>query len=149
MPPRKQRYARAEEFVEVAQQLWDSWADDAAVANRDGEYADSTSLRPVHHSGEHFQVDGPLTVPRPPQGRPVLFQAGASGPGRNLAARYAEAIYAVDALLPTEQSLAQLSKFIHPDCSGWDLDAPVSQLPPLEGFLSPQGRYATIPDGRM
>lgn len=196
MPPRQQRYARAAEFVEVAHRLWDSWADDAVVADRDGAYADPASLRPVRHSGEHFMVDGPLTVPRAPQGRPVLFQAGASGPGRDLAARYAEAIYAVaydrsaaqeyytdvkarigaagrdpaavavmpglvayvgsteqearaqqaavDALLPTEQSLAQLSTFIQQDCSGWDLDAPVPQLPPLERFRGPQGRYATI-----
>ena len=196
MPSPEQRYARAEEFVEVAQQLWDSWIDGAVVADRGGVYADPASLRPVHHRGEHFRVDGPLTVPRPPQGRPVLFQAGASSPGRDLAARYAEAIYAVtydlpaaqdyytdvktrvaaagrnpqtvavmpglvtyvgsteqearaqqaavDALLPTEQSLAQLSTFVQQDCGGWDLDAPVPPLPPLERFRGPQGRYATI-----
>ncbi|GEO94386.1 LLM class flavin-dependent oxidoreductase [Kocuria turfanensis] len=196
MPARQQRYARAEEFVQVTQQLWDSWADDAVLVDRAGLYADPARVRPVHHHGEHFQVDGPLTVPRPPQGRPVLFQAGASGPGRDLAARYAEAIYAVaydltagrdyyadvkaritaagrnpeavavmpglvtyvgsteqearaqraavDALLPTAQSLAQLSTFIQQDCSGWELDAPVPPLPPLERFGGPQGRYATI-----
>jgi FMN-dependent oxidoreductase (nitrilotriacetate monooxygenase family) len=196
MPGREQRYARAEEFIEVALKLWDSWADDAVVADRTGLYADPARLRPVHHRAEHFQVDGPLTVPRPPQGRPVLFQAGASGPGRDLAARYAEAIYAVtydltsgrdyytdvkaritaagrdpeavavmpglvtyvgsteheaqaqqaavDALLPTDQSLAQLSTFVQQDCSGWDLDVPVPPLPPLERFSGPQGRYATI-----
>ena len=196
MPTRQQRYARAEEFVQVTQQLWDSWADDAVLTDRTGLYADPARLHPVHHRGEHFHVDGPLTVPRPPQGKPVLFQAGASGPGRELAARYAEGIYAVaydltagrdyytdvktritaagrnpeavavmpglvtylasteaearaqqaavDALLPTDQSLAQLSTFVQQDCSGWDLDAPVPPLPPLERFSGPQGRYATI-----
>ncbi len=50
----------------------------------------------------------------------------------------------VDALLPTEQSLAQLGMFVQHDCSNWDLDAPVPPLPPLAGFTGPKGRYATI-----
>lgn len=95
IPARAERYARAEEFVEVALALWDSWDADALVLDRGGMYADPGSVHPIDHVGQHFTVDGPLTVPRSPQGRPVLFQAGASGPGRDLAARYAEAIYAV------------------------------------------------------
>src|SRR5690606_22004879 len=55
----------------------------------------ASKVRPVNHQGENFLVDGPLNMPRPPQGHPVLFQAGASEQGRDLAARYAEAIYAV------------------------------------------------------
>jgi len=50
----------------------------------------------------------------------------------------------VDALLPAEQSLAQLSSFVQRDCSGWELDAPVPSLAPLNEFTGPQGRYATI-----
>ncbi len=95
MPPHAERYARAEEFANVVLELWDSWADDALTLDRAGNFADPHRVRPIRHHGEHFLVDGPLTVPRPPQGRPVLFQAGASDQGRDLAARYAEAIYAV------------------------------------------------------
>src|SRR5690606_26664379 len=95
MPDHAWRYARAEEFVDAVLRLWDSWADDALELDRKGAYARSDKVRAVHHKGEHFRVDGPLTVPRPPQGHPVLFQAGASEQGRDLAARCAEAIYAV------------------------------------------------------
>jgi FMN-dependent oxidoreductase (nitrilotriacetate monooxygenase family) len=95
LPDHDQRYSRAAEFIEVVLKLWDSWEDDALVLNRGGLYADPARVRAVGHSGEHFRIDGPLMVPRLPQGRPVLFQAGVSGPGRELAARYAEGIYAV------------------------------------------------------
>ncbi len=95
MPGHDWRYARAEEFVDVALRLWDSWSDDAPQIDRQGAYVAPESVHAIDHQGEHFRVDGPLTVPRPPQGHPVLFQAGASEQGRDLAARRAEAIYAV------------------------------------------------------
>lgn len=95
MPDHAWRYARAEEFVDTVLRLWDSWADDALELDRQGAYANTDKVRAIHHTGDHFRVDGPLTVPRPPQGHPVLFQAGASDQGRDLAARRAEAIYAV------------------------------------------------------
>jgi FMN-dependent oxidoreductase (nitrilotriacetate monooxygenase family) len=95
IPAREERYARAEEFVDTALALWDSWDADALTLDRIGNYADPAKVHSIDHDGKHFRVDGPLTVPRSPQGRPVLFQAGASGPGRELAAKYAEAIYAV------------------------------------------------------
>jgi len=104
MPAHEQRYARAEELVDVALRLWDSWSDDALLRDRDGVYARSEAVQPIHHQGACFRVDGPLTVPRSPQGHPVLFQAGASGPGRDLAARRAEAIYAVAYDLPAAQA---------------------------------------------
>ncbi|MEV0947753.1 LLM class flavin-dependent oxidoreductase [Rhodococcus sp. NPDC049939] len=196
MPSHDERYSRAAEFVDVALALWNSWEPDALVLDREGIFADPAKVNPIHHRGDHFLVDGPLTVPHSPQGRPVLFQAGASDQGRDLAARYAEGIYAVaydlaaaqsyyedvkrrirrvgrdpdevivmpglvtyvgstteearrkkaelDALLPVEQSLAQLSMFVQQDCSGWELDAPVPALPPLSEFTGPQGRYDTI-----
>ena len=97
MPDHAGRYARADEFVDVVLRLWDSWADDALRYDRAGNYADPGRVNPINHCGEHFRVDGPLNVPRPPQGHPVLFQAGSSEPGRELAARRAEAIYAVAA----------------------------------------------------
>lgn len=95
MPAHTERYARAAEFVDVALALWDSWDTDALVRDREGIYADPGKIHQIDHRGENFSVDGPLTVPRSPQGRPVLFQAGASEQGRDLAARYAEGIYAV------------------------------------------------------
>jgi FMN-dependent oxidoreductase (nitrilotriacetate monooxygenase family) len=107
LPAHQKRYERAAEFIEVAQDLWDSWEDDALVRDRGGLYADPARVRAIDHSGEHFRVDGPLTVPRSPQGRPVLFQAGASGPGRDLAARYAEGIYAVAYDLTSGQAYYQ------------------------------------------
>lgn len=104
MPGHEERYRRAEEFVQAVLGLWDSWADDALLFDRQGHYADPEKVRPINHQGEFFQVDGPLNVPRPVQGHPVLFQAGASEQGRKLAARYAEAIYAVAYDLPAAQS---------------------------------------------
>jgi N-acetyl-S-(2-succino)cysteine monooxygenase len=88
------RYERATEFVEVATKLWDSWADDALVLDQpSGVYAATERVHEVNHRGTHFQVQGPLNVPRSPQGRPVLVQAGASEDGREFAARQAEAIF--------------------------------------------------------
>jgi len=88
------RYDRAAEFIDVAIRLWDSWQDDAIVGDKQaGVFADGQRIHHVNHQGAHFQVRGPLEVPRPPQGRPVLFQAGSSAPGKDLAARYAEAIF--------------------------------------------------------
>ncbi|MEJ2801191.1 LLM class flavin-dependent oxidoreductase [Comamonadaceae bacterium PP-2] len=104
MPPHDWRYQRAEEMVNAVQALWDSWDDDALVHDRQGDFVRPGSVRAVDHRGEHFRVDGPLTVPRPPQGHPVLFQAGASEQGRDLAARRAEAVYAVAYDLPAAQS---------------------------------------------
>lgn len=104
MPDHAWRYKRAEEFIDVAKRLWDSWPDDAVKIDRQGDYADVSLVQPINHHGEHFLVDGPLTVPRSPQGHPVLFQAGASEQGRTVAAQSAEAIYAVAYDLPAAQA---------------------------------------------
>ncbi|UPL23249.1 LLM class flavin-dependent oxidoreductase [Alcaligenes faecalis] len=104
MPDHAWRYARAEEFVDTALQLFDSWSDSALVMDKKGDYAKVDQVRQILHKGDHFLVDGPLTLPRSPQGQPVLFQAGASEQGRDLAARKAEAIYAVAYDLPSAQS---------------------------------------------
>ncbi|WP_198650296.1 LLM class flavin-dependent oxidoreductase [Oceanimonas marisflavi] len=103
MPAHAERYRRAEEFVDAVIKLWDSWQADALVMDRAGQYADPDKVNPINHQGEFFLVDGPLNVPRPPQGHPVLFQAGASEQGRALAAKCAEAIYAVAYDLPAAQ----------------------------------------------
>lgn len=88
------RYERASEFHDVVTGLWDSWEDDAFVRNASrGIYVDADKLHVLNHRGPHFQVRGPLTVSRSPQGRPVVVQAGASEAGRELAARTAEVIF--------------------------------------------------------
>ncbi|MBQ6644650.1 MAG: LLM class flavin-dependent oxidoreductase [Saccharopolyspora sp.] len=93
LPAHDLRYRRAAEFVEVASKLWDSWEDDAQVGDKDGAWADAAKVHPIRHRGEFFGVDGPLNAPRSPQGRPLLVQAGSSEDGKDLAARYAEAVF--------------------------------------------------------
>ncbi|GAB6854355.1 NtaA/DmoA family FMN-dependent monooxygenase [Asaia astilbis] len=88
------RYVRAEEFVDVVTGLWDSVSPDAYPRDREtGQWLDPSGLRPLNHSGPHFRVAGPLNTPPTVQRRPVLAQAGASGPGVALAARIGEVIY--------------------------------------------------------
>jgi alkanesulfonate monooxygenase len=89
-----ERYDRALEFTEIVCGLWDSWDDDAFLRDRTtGRYFDPAKLHTLNHKGEHFSVRGPLNVARPPQGHPVIFQAGSSEVGRELAARTAEAVF--------------------------------------------------------
>src|SRR6266481_6084282 len=89
-----ERYARGEEYMAVVKALWDSWADDAVIDDRAGGlYARGDRIRPINHRGTHYQVKGPLNLPRCPQGRPVLVQAGSSDTGRRFAARYGEAVF--------------------------------------------------------
>jgi FMN-dependent oxidoreductase (nitrilotriacetate monooxygenase family) len=88
------RYERAEEFMTVVRALWDSWADDAVLDDREGgRYADRKQVRAIDHKGPHFPVLGPLNMPRSPQGRPVFVQAGSSDTGKKFAARHAEAVF--------------------------------------------------------
>ena len=89
-----ERYARGEEFMKVVTALWDSWAQDAVVDDRaSGLYAKVGRIQPINHKGTHYQITGPLNMPRCPQGRPVLVQAGSSDTGRRFAARHAEAVF--------------------------------------------------------
>jgi len=100
-----QRYDRADEFLEVATGLWDSWDDDAIVLDRAaGLFADPAKVHELNHSGEWFNARGPLTVPRSPQGRPVILQAGSSGRGREFAAKWAELIFTGDPGLAVAQA---------------------------------------------
>ncbi|SDR24233.1 FMN-dependent oxidoreductase, nitrilotriacetate monooxygenase family [Thermostaphylospora chromogena] len=93
-PAHTERYARAAEFVDVVTKLWDSWEDGAILRERHtGVYADTDRIHPVDHAGTYFRVRGPLNAPRPPQGHPVLVQAGSSEDGKRFAARYAEAVF--------------------------------------------------------
>ncbi|HEY6797294.1 MAG TPA: LLM class flavin-dependent oxidoreductase [Kineosporiaceae bacterium] len=93
-PGHTERYERAQEFLDVVRALWDSWGDDATIADKTtGRYADPNRIRPIDHSGRFYRVAGPLNVRRPPQGHPLLVQAGSSTDGRAFAARNADAIF--------------------------------------------------------
>jgi FMN-dependent oxidoreductase (nitrilotriacetate monooxygenase family) len=93
-PAAADRYRRATEFVRVVERLWDSWSDDAVIADRAAsKWLETDKLRQINHTGEFFAVEGPINIPRPPQGRPVLVQAGSSGPGLELGTSVADAIY--------------------------------------------------------
>ena len=89
------RYDRADEFMEVVLGHWDSWDDDALAFDKtSGRFADPAKVRRLDHTGEYFRSRGPFTVPRTPQGHPVIIQAGQSGRGRRFAGRWGEVIFA-------------------------------------------------------
>jgi FMN-dependent oxidoreductase (nitrilotriacetate monooxygenase family) len=96
LPPTELRYERAAEFMEVCQALWNSWEADAVVMDRErGIFADPDKVHRIEHAGRFFKSRGPLTVTRSPQNGPAIIQAGVSPKGRDFAARYAEAIFAI------------------------------------------------------
>jgi FMN-dependent oxidoreductase (nitrilotriacetate monooxygenase family) len=98
------RYARGEEFMAVVKALWDSWAADAVVDDRvAGVYARRDRMRRINHRGDFYTVAGPLNMPRCPQGRPVLVQAGSSDTGRRFAARHADAVFTAHMAKATAQ----------------------------------------------
>ena len=100
-----ERYDRAEEFVDTVKELWDSWEDDAFVRDKaSGRYFDPAKVHPPHHKGKHFSVEGALNVARPPQGYPVIVQAGQSEPGLELAARTAEVVFTAQQSLEDAQA---------------------------------------------
>lgn len=91
------RFARAEEFVDVVKGLWDSWADDAFIQDKEsGVFLDAQKVRKLDHRGDNFAVRGPLNAARSPQGQPVIVVAGASDAAKDLAARTADVIFTVN-----------------------------------------------------
>ena len=94
--PTDVRYERANEFIEVCQKLWGSWDHDAVVADADEpRFADASKVRRIEHSGTYFKSRGPLNVAPSPFGGPAILQAGTSQKGRDFAARYADALFAI------------------------------------------------------
>src|SRR5262249_28432665 len=88
------RYERAREFTRVVRGLWDSWDDDAFARDKEsGLFFHPEKLHTLGHKGKYLSVRGPLNIPRPPQGHPVLVQAGSSDDGRDFAAEFADAIF--------------------------------------------------------
>lgn len=116
-PAHANRYERAEEVVDLVLDLWDSYEDDALIRDKEsGIFLDPNKVHKVNHHGKFFDVAGPLNVARSPQGRPVVVQAGASEPGRELAARTAEVIFTANQTLADAQEFysdvkGRLAKF--------------------------------------
>jgi N-acetyl-S-(2-succino)cysteine monooxygenase len=132
------RYERAREFVDICFGLWDSWDDDAFVLDRSsGLYFDQEKMHYLHHKGKYFSVRGPLNIARPPQGRPVIIQAGGSEAGKELAAETAEVIFTRDASMQRAQQFyadvkGRMARF----------GRPTDHLKILCGFTSIVGRTA-------
>lgn len=102
--PHARRYERAREFMDAVLALWDSWEDDAIVADKEkGVWAEDTKVHPAKHRGRFYSVAGALNVPRSPQGYPVLVQAGSSEDGRDFAAHFAEAVFTAQQTLEDAQ----------------------------------------------
>ncbi|MCQ8230121.1 LLM class flavin-dependent oxidoreductase [Pantoea trifolii] len=111
MPNHAERYARAREFLEVAEKLWAGWEEGAVQPNKEtGAYFVDDKIQPINHQGEHFQVQGPLNITRSPQGRPVIIEAGSSADGQKLAAETAEVIFTAAASLEEAQTFYRSQK---------------------------------------
>ena len=105
-PPHDQRYDKADEFMKVVLGHWDSWDDDALIIDKaGGKFADPNKVKRLEHEGDWFRSRGPFTVPRTPQGRPVIIQAGQSGRGQQFAARWGELVFAIYQTLELGQKI--------------------------------------------
>ncbi len=103
-PDHADRYRRGAEFLDVVLRLWDSWEDDAILADQEsGVFYDRSKVHELAHRGAHFSVRGPLNVARPPQGHPVVVQAGSSEAGQDLAAATAEVVFTAQPTLAEAQ----------------------------------------------
>ncbi len=117
VPEHGDRYARADEFVTILKSLWASWEPAGTLADKvSGRFFDRSKIRPIDHKGTYFSVRGPLNVPRTPQGRPIIVQAGGSPAGRDLAAHHADAVFSVahsldDAISYSHDLGARAAKF--------------------------------------
>ena len=192
-----ERYARAREFHDVVTGLWDSWADDAFVRDAEsGRFFDPERLHTLNHKGHYLNVKGPLHIARPVQGWPVIVQAGASEPGRQLAAETAELVFCapgtltsarafyadiksrmravgrdpahlkilpgalvvvgdtlqqardiraqLDSLVHEDSAIASLSIALGHDVSGFDLDAPLPEVPQSNASQSSRERVLDL-----
>lgn len=94
--PSDTRYERAHEFIEVCRRLWNSWDEDAVVMDSERAiFADPDKVRRIDYEGDFFKSRGPLNVIRSPQNGPAILQAGTSPKGQDFAAKYADAIFAI------------------------------------------------------
>ena len=97
LEPSELRYEKAHEFIEVCQQLWNSWDEDAVVMDRENAvFTDASKVHRIEFEGRFYRSRGPLNVVRSPQNGPALIQAGTSPSGIDLAAKYADAVFAIN-----------------------------------------------------
>ncbi len=138
--PRARRYDRADEFLEVVCKLWDSWQDGALVLDQQTpQFADPALVNAIDHDGEWFRVAGPLNVSRPPQGRPVLVQAGASDRGKDFAARWADVVFTTP---PTLGSAKAFYRDLKQRAAGFGRDPEAIKV--LPGIVPVIGETETI-----
>jgi N-acetyl-S-(2-succino)cysteine monooxygenase len=101
-PESAKRYEIAHEFVDVVRRLWDSWGEDALIIDKaKGIFFDPAKLQELNHAGRHFKARGSLSIPRSPQGQPILVQAGSSEDGKTLASSVGEVIFTIQRDLPS------------------------------------------------
>ncbi len=94
LPPKEARYERADDVMAACFALWDCWEPDAVVLDREaGVFVDTDKVHYANYEGPYVSARGPMSIPRCPQGRPVIMQAGSSPRGREFAARWAELIF--------------------------------------------------------
>src|SRR5215467_3630713 len=153
------RYDRADEFMEVVLGHWDSWEDGALIIDKtSGRFADPTKVKRLDHNGQFFKSRGPFTVPRSPQGHPVVIQAGASGRGQRFAGRDPDQMFlcnlttpvcgatkseaedrmALIQKLPLEiDALSLLAEGLNFDFAAKDIDEPLTteELQSMQGIL--------------
>lgn len=110
-PDHALRYEIAAEHIEIVKGLWDSWDDDAFVRDRaTGQFADFAKLHRLNYRGKFHAAEGPLNIQRSPQGQTVLFQAGGSDAGIELAGRHADAVFANSASIEENRELTRKLK---------------------------------------
>lgn len=122
MAPHDERYARAEEHLRLAMELWEGcWEDDALVEDREGgTYADPAKVHEIDRHGRWHGARGVLTVPPSPQRTPLLFQAGASSTGRAFAAQFAEAVFLASEPAATAAQIAAVRDLLETGGRGRD-----------------------------
>lgn len=107
-PAHAERYERANEFIDIVCRLWDTWEDDAFPADKaEGQFYDPAKRHRLRHRGRVFSLDAELNVSRPPQGYPLIVQAGSSEAGRELAARTAEMVFTAQPDMESAVAFAQ------------------------------------------
>jgi len=121
MPEKSERYRQAQDYLTATELIWDAWDDDAVMADRErGVWADASKIHHPDYVGPYFRVHDALTMPRMPQGRPVIVQAGQSEEGVAFAARNAELIFTSQSHLPSAIEFSRRIKSMASDQFGRD-----------------------------
>lgn len=140
-PDHALRYRIADEYLQVVKGLWDSWEEDAFVRNKEtGQFFDKNKLHTLDHHGDFFKVAGPLNIARTPQGRPIIFQAGASDDGKKLAARHAMPFLPIRTRWPRRRHFIGMSKANSPHISAARTNCIFSRASASSSGMTPRTR---------